>query len=545
MDLINTIVSGDSEDDASSDAWTEGAEEENDATAVTDDLAYIAAAIGNDTEVTTTPGVTATATVARPITNEDSDSDSSDSDSDSGSDTKMDLEKEEEDLEELCAEEEDGGGTGIGDVPRTKNELVMRDLYETTGEVDIDDTNELAAGDELILVGEVHSHVPDDRCLVVRAYETTVALAEDTTLYLYACSDPGEGEVGLRQMDRKKKYVIRSSSDTNDSTAAEEGGDTQTDSGRAVGQVDKHNIMGMGKIQEVFGPLHKPYYVLRYKQNPISLIDPPASSNKDSEVSKLDSDKCDNDSVLRAANAGVSAGVAAGVARDLSTRPGSSVYFLQRSAQLVKEDVLATMFAKGSDASNVWDEEVTGSDIDYSDDEQEKEAKATAKAELRQRRELSDAAAGIAPRRVVKGDRRGAGAGGRTGGRGRGSSSSSSVGQGYGAMPGGGSGAAPPMPYPMQQQQQQQFQQQQFQQHQQQQQYQQPGAPYYPQWQPSPPLPTGPQAYSTAQSYAPPPPGSGVMHPFLQQAPSNQRQGQGGVPPPLPPGPRPGLPPPK
>lgn len=57
---------------------------------------------------------------------------------------------------------------------------------------------------------------------------------------------------------------------------------------------------------------------------------------------------------------------------------GKEVYYLPKQSTYVLTQLLRSM--KGSDASNMWDEEVAEDEIDYSDDEQEAEAKRRAKA---------------------------------------------------------------------------------------------------------------------------------------------------------------------
>lgn len=147
---------------------------------------------------------------------------------------------------------------GLGQIPRTKNEILLSELDEKSGELVNDSTSqyELAEGDELLLVGAVHSHIPEDRCLVVRAYETTVALAEDTMLCIHRSVNLSHGEIGLCQGDRRQKLVV--------SAAGVEA--TPPTDARAAKPVEKSNVVAIGGIHEVFGPLHKPYYVVRYRR---------------------------------------------------------------------------------------------------------------------------------------------------------------------------------------------------------------------------------------------------------------------------------------
>uniref|UniRef100_V5EPX4 H/ACA ribonucleoprotein complex non-core subunit NAF1 n=1 Tax=Kalmanozyma brasiliensis (strain GHG001) TaxID=1365824 RepID=V5EPX4_KALBG len=63
---------------------------------------------------------------------------------------------------------------------------------------------------------------------------------------------------------------------------------------------------------------------------------------------------------------------AAAIDREL-VKPGETVFYLPSQSTYVLTQLLRQM--KGSDASNMWDEEVAEDEIDYSDDEQEAEAK--------------------------------------------------------------------------------------------------------------------------------------------------------------------------
>ncbi|GAC75140.1 uncharacterized conserved protein [Moesziomyces antarcticus T-34] len=68
---------------------------------------------------------------------------------------------------------------------------------------------------------------------------------------------------------------------------------------------------------------------------------------------------------------------AAAIDRD-AVQTGRSVFYLPGQSTYVLTQLLRSM--KGSDASNMWDEEVADDEIDYSDDEQEAEAKRRVKA---------------------------------------------------------------------------------------------------------------------------------------------------------------------
>ncbi|KAJ1600220.1 hypothetical protein NDA14_003990 [Ustilago hordei] len=68
---------------------------------------------------------------------------------------------------------------------------------------------------------------------------------------------------------------------------------------------------------------------------------------------------------------------AASIDRDI-VKAGKPIFYLPARSTYVMTQLLRSM--KGSDASNMWDEEVAEDEIEYSDDEQEAEAKRRAKA---------------------------------------------------------------------------------------------------------------------------------------------------------------------
>lgn len=344
MDLIHTIVSDDESASARSDCLEASSSLE--ATGlqgqVLDDLAFIAASLAADTQVEFMPPPNLPVKITDPS---DAFSNSSkavqgcivpDSDSDSESDNAS----PEEDfvtLQDLLTEEEECVATGPGEVPRTKNELGDEEVLEAEHE-DVND------GDRLTAAGHIHSHIVDERCIVVQAFTTPLALAEDSVLCLCLRDDTENAIMGV---DMPQSYCV--------STAA-----SAESQGRRDIAADR--VVVLGAIQEVFGPLHRPYYVLRYRR-----------------PDQLAGDGCmSSDSEVHTADPVRDAWATRCSLRDQAMRPGALVYSLERRtrtlqvahplyvyvachmklAWCLQEAELAAMQIKGSDASNVYDEEV-------------------------------------------------------------------------------------------------------------------------------------------------------------------------------------------
>jgi H/ACA ribonucleoprotein complex non-core subunit NAF1 len=115
----------------------------------------------------------------------------------------------------------------------------------------------------------------------------------------------------------------------------------------------------LGKILEVFGPVSQPMYSIR-------LPEPIPGENPTSEAEQASEDPwCAN-----------------GRYTQLLRRPVSSsatpivVHYLPQQAKIINAEWLLAHKPRGSDASNVHDEEVQHSaEMDYSDDEQERQAR--------------------------------------------------------------------------------------------------------------------------------------------------------------------------
>lgn len=130
---------------------------------------------------------------------------------------------------------------------------------------------------------------------VCRSYSTKNPLAEDTVLCSCLLSDPPRAPrgVGLPERDRRATYTV-----TDDAT--------ETDC-----MVSIHNVVVLGPVLEIFGPLQSPYYLVRYRgvpELPESAATSPHDASRGSDISRL--------------------------------LPGASVYSLKRTTKLLQVLIL-------------------------------------------------------------------------------------------------------------------------------------------------------------------------------------------------------------
>jgi len=138
------------------------------------------------------------------------------------------------------------------------------------------------------------------------------------------------------------------------------------------------NVNGiiMGKINEIFGPINTPFYVIRR-------VSDKATSNNDSGSSSSDSinndssnnDSSNNDSNNTSSNSSSSSSSSGSSSSSTLAdfAIGTSVYCAIEYSSFVT--AVTMNYKKGSDASNIYDEELPEEDQEYSDDEKETLAK--------------------------------------------------------------------------------------------------------------------------------------------------------------------------
>jgi H/ACA ribonucleoprotein complex non-core subunit NAF1 len=127
----------------------------------------------------------------------------------------------------------------------------------------------------------------------------------------------------------------------------------------------------IGRIEDVFGPVSEPYYVVR----PAATLVDAATAATAAPLAVADAG-----AAAPATDTAAAAAAPAPLPVPTSISEGVTVYYsTQHSAWVLAQQLRAL---KGSDASNAWDEEVAEEEQEYSDDEAEAAAK-TAKKNAR------------------------------------------------------------------------------------------------------------------------------------------------------------------
>jgi H/ACA ribonucleoprotein complex non-core subunit NAF1 len=199
--------------------------------------------------------------------------------------------------------DEEDGGAAASTILRTKNEIVSEDVEPLSVE--------LCEGEELSLVGEVISVVVNENTIVIQSITTTTPLDEGSVLCL---------------------------------------GDRRV----------------IGQISELFGPLSSPFYVVKHSaggaaraQEKRSTAEVPSLSaaaevNASSENETTDDTRSDADVEENVTMALNDQKVAIA-----DVHPGTAVYVaMQHSSFVTPHSLSLIRNIRGSDASNMWDEEV-------------------------------------------------------------------------------------------------------------------------------------------------------------------------------------------
>jgi H/ACA ribonucleoprotein complex non-core subunit NAF1 len=162
----------------------------------------------------------------------------------------------------------------------------------------------------------------------------------------------------------KVGVVMNIVDDTTVLVQTQDNGQTPLDQGSilCVLREKDQSRLPLGSVDEIFGPIGKPLYVVRVARG----------CEEGEEVLQL-----------------------------LKGNPGTAVYSVKEMAKVIDPNKLDT---RGSDASNRYDEEVDDTEQDYSDDEEEARAKRARRN--RRKGESADGAGNNAPRRRVRVNRR-------------------------------------------------------------------------------------------------------------------------------------------
>ena len=229
--------------------------------------------------------------------------------------------------------------------PRTKNEILASEVPLEELPVAVEETA------ELIVVGQVRSIVGDTVIVQSAANATPVdhgsllccagvAGATDDSIPTENAETDANEE--MEEMEETEEIEATEATDATDATEATKATDNTNTGGVTLA---KHvNAVVLGKVDEIFGPVAAPLYVVR--------MEPQRAERLREQLALVQQ----------------------------TTGESSKVYAV---ASLFKYVSLARVNRKGSDASNVYDEEPNVDEItDFSDDE----AEATAKRKKRKKK---------------------------------------------------------------------------------------------------------------------------------------------------------------
>lgn len=222
-------------------------------------------------------------------------------------------------LDELCAEEEET--VPLDGSVRTKNEI------NPPVSVILPDTK-IEPGDEIVAIGCIHSYIESDNALVIKSYVTNNPLAEKSML----CVRNGDGV--------------------------------------------SNEISMIGTVSEIFGPLSTPFYVVRWcseSRDEVMNSEPSASkSNRKikknsvglpSDIGNIDVNIAESvvqhvDLISNAVVTGDEKKAPVVLTRPQRYNLGTVVYSIKRLMTVIVPDLIKKATGKGSDASNLFDEEV-------------------------------------------------------------------------------------------------------------------------------------------------------------------------------------------
>lgn len=254
---------------------------------------------------------------------------------------------------------------------------IIATKFDDDGRIVVDDNIRKS----LKIAGTVRSHIIEQRTIVVDSFiPSTLQSQQDNNLVNVAL---GEGSmlVIVTTRDEEGKNIASSLMDDDDRNSS-------------------YSLQVIGKIMEVFGPVQRPLYVIRLpepstlspkkdtKMNDDGLSDKLSKSTDEKEVpvsltedaneitietiegeevetSRIDEsdpkeDPWDTDGKLTTM---------------IKSCSSTAVYCLIDHANFIDTDQIIRVSGKGCDASNMHDEEVGAKELEYSDDEEERQAK--------------------------------------------------------------------------------------------------------------------------------------------------------------------------
>jgi hypothetical protein len=256
---------------------------------------------------------------------------------DGGDESDIDLEEELQRMTEKETDEEEKGNAS-GAPPKTVHEI---DPYQASverlkSEFELDVTLEEqerilnAQQHQLGVAGKIQHHMASERTIVIHSQPYGAVLEEGTMLVIRVSRPETSGE----------------------------------------------KTVPLGRILEVFGPVSQPMYSVRLPE-----LLPDGSGKEKSEQTSTDvSEESKTPSTLNR-DPWSTDGEYTLILRE---NPMRTVFYLLDGAKILDRGAIFTISGRGSDASNVFDEEITNPDeAEYSDDEEERTAKRRTKASKR------------------------------------------------------------------------------------------------------------------------------------------------------------------
>eukprot|EP00984_Skeletonema_dohrnii_P011925 scaffold4785_cov137-Skeletonema_dohrnii-CCMP3373.AAC.4 len=240
----------------------------------------------------------------------------------------------------------------------------------------------------LKIAGTVRSHIVEQRTIVVDSFIPSPLQSQHDNLFNVAL---GEGSmlVIVTTKDEEGKSIASSLM----------GGDLNT----------SYSLQIIGKIMEVFGPVQRPLYVIRLPEprtfSPEKDTKPRTDDTSSTEMkeegqtdqpAELADDKeaaapltaDTNEITIEAVEEEVETSrtdesdskedpwdAAGTLTTMIKSCSSTAVYCLMDHANLIDTDQIIRVSGKGCDASNMHDEEVGAKELEYSDDEEERQAK--------------------------------------------------------------------------------------------------------------------------------------------------------------------------
>lgn len=234
----------------------------------------------------------------------------------------------------------------------------------------------------LKIAGTVRSHIVEQRTIVVDSFipSSLQSQQQDNSLVNVAL---GEGSmlVIVTTKDEERKNIASSLVGDDENTS--------------------YSLQVLGKIMEVFGPVQRPLYVIRLpepstlspekdtKTGADGLSDKQSKSTEEKEA-PMPSTEDTNEITIEAIEeeevetSRIDEGIASKedpwdtdgkLTTMIKSCSSTAVYCLMDHANLIDTDQIIRVSGKGCDASNMHDEEVGAKELEYSDDEEERQAK--------------------------------------------------------------------------------------------------------------------------------------------------------------------------